>query len=154
MKQCKTCREEKELSAFYFRKKDGYHRHSCKECYAKSREEYNIKNQDVKYAYCRSWILNNTEKVREYHRKHARLNAGKRSAYNAQRRATLKQASVELDFEQSITMETLYMTARKLGLHVDHIKPISKGGLHHPENLQLLTPEENLKKGAKYEEPS
>ena len=33
--------------------------------------------------------------------------------------------------------------------HVDHIVPISKGGLHHPDNLQILTAEENLKKGAK-----
>jgi len=33
--------------------------------------------------------------------------------------------------------------------HVDHIIPLSKGGLHHPDNLQILTAEENLKKGAK-----
>ena len=34
--------------------------------------------------------------------------------------------------------------------HVDHIKPLSKGGRHHPSNLQILTAEENLKKGAKW----
>ena len=33
--------------------------------------------------------------------------------------------------------------------HVDHIIPISKGGQHHPDNLQILTAEENLKKGSK-----
>lgn len=34
--------------------------------------------------------------------------------------------------------------------HVDHIRPISKGGLHHEDNLQILTAEINLQKSAKY----
>jgi 5-methylcytosine-specific restriction endonuclease McrA len=32
---------------------------------------------------------------------------------------------------------------------VDHIQPIAKGGLHHPDNLQILTMEENRKKWMK-----
>lgn len=33
--------------------------------------------------------------------------------------------------------------------HVDHIIPISKGGIHHQDNLQVLTKKENLSKGNK-----
>jgi len=33
--------------------------------------------------------------------------------------------------------------------HVDHIMPLSKGGLHHPSNLQILTAIANMSKGAK-----
>lgn len=33
--------------------------------------------------------------------------------------------------------------------HVDHIKPISKGGFHHEDNLQILTAKLNLEKRAK-----
>jgi len=33
--------------------------------------------------------------------------------------------------------------------HVDHIHPISKGGNHHPDNLQILTATENIRKGNK-----
>lgn len=34
--------------------------------------------------------------------------------------------------------------------HVDHIKPIAKGGTHTIDNLQYLTALENMKKGSKY----
>ena len=34
--------------------------------------------------------------------------------------------------------------------HVDHIQPLSKGGLHHEDNLQILTAEINLEKYNKY----
>ena len=34
--------------------------------------------------------------------------------------------------------------------HVDHIKPLARGGRHHPDNLQVITASENLKKGAKW----
>ena len=37
-------------------------------------------------------------------------------------------------------------------LHVDHIKPISKGGLTVPDNLQTLCDRCNLGKSDKYEE--
>ena len=36
------------------------------------------------------------------------------------------------------------------GWHVDHIQPINKGGAHHPDNLQVLSSELNLKKRDKY----
>ena len=36
--------------------------------------------------------------------------------------------------------------------HVDHIKPLAKGGQHIPWNLQVLTASANLKKGATYNE--
>jgi 5-methylcytosine-specific restriction endonuclease McrA len=35
------------------------------------------------------------------------------------------------------------------GFHVDHIVPLARGGTNGPENLQLLAPVCNLRKGAK-----
>ena len=32
-------------------------------------------------------------------------------------------------------------------MEVDHIIPVSLGGLHHQDNLQYLTPDENKRKG-------
>jgi 5-methylcytosine-specific restriction endonuclease McrA len=35
------------------------------------------------------------------------------------------------------------------GYHIDHVIPVSRGGLHEIGNLQLLTPRCNLRKGAR-----
>jgi 5-methylcytosine-specific restriction endonuclease McrA len=42
---------------------------------------------------------------------------------------------------------------RRTGIphHVDHRKPLAAGGRHHPDNLQIMTATENLKKGAKWD---
>ena len=40
-------------------------------------------------------------------------------------------------------------THKKIMYHVDHITPLSKGGLHHSSNLQLATAKWNLTKGTK-----
>ena len=41
------------------------------------------------------------------------------------------------------------MKTKKTGVvhHVDHIIPLSKGGLHHHKNLQVITAKENWTKG-------
>lgn len=45
-------------------------------------------------------------------------------------------------------LQKIYETCPK-GWEVDHIHPLSKGGLHSPENLQHLTRSENRKKSNK-----
>ena len=52
-------------------------------------------------------------------------------------------------------IQYMYYVSRKMTekfgkkYHVDHIHPLSKGGLHHEDNLQILPSEDNLKKGNK-----
>ncbi|KKK54173.1 hypothetical protein LCGC14_3087400 [marine sediment metagenome] len=77
----------------------------------------------------------------------------KHAAQNAKRRAQkLDQTPPDTDFKK---IEEIYEEARRLQEetgephHVDHIIPISKGGLHHQDNLEPLTAEANLRKGAK-----
>jgi RNA polymerase sigma factor (sigma-70 family) len=64
----------------------------------------------------------------------------------------------DLTKEQKDQIRLIYDKARSLteatGVehHVDHIKPVSKGGLHVPENLQIVTAKENLVKSNKWDE--
>ena len=63
----------------------------------------------------------------------------------AKRRANMRNATVELNEEQQNKIKDMYLNCPK-GHEVDHIKPISKNGKHHPDNLQILTRTENRKK--------
>lgn len=45
--------------------------------------------------------------------------------------------------------DSLNQAAGYIAYHVDHIKPLARGGLHHPSNLRVTTSRENMTKGAK-----
>lgn len=102
------------------------------------------------------WQKANPEKARAACRKWSESNPGKNAERRAVRRAFKVAATVPLTPEQKARIAGLYAQARAMSrlmgepYHVDHIKPLSKGGLHHPDNLQVLLGRENLRKGAKY----
>lgn len=54
----------------------------------------------------------------------------------------------------NITKEQLHHLSEETGIphEVDHVIPISKGGKHHEDNLQIITMSENRKKHNKIEE--
>ena len=54
----------------------------------------------------------------------------------------------DLTVEQKEQIKYIYENC-PAGHEVDHIMPLSRGGLHTPENLQYLTIRENRQKGAK-----
>ena len=92
--------------------------------------------------------------------KHYRLNnLDKDAAKTAKRRAAKRKRTPPwLTIEHLKEIETFYTEARELTestgveYHVDHIMPLNGAtscGLHVPWNLQVITAEENLKKGNK-----
>lgn len=103
----------------------------------KSRRDYRNKN-----------IILFREKCAEYRNKARHL----RIANQAKRRVSKKTTSILLTESQKKIIKCFYEQAQrlknKLGInfHVDHIVPISKGGLHEPTNLQVLPEKINLSK--------
>lgn len=72
------------------------------------------------------------------------------------RHKRIKDGIISLTKNEELELHSIYKAARKLtkdtGVehHVDHIRPLAAGGAHHPQNLQILTAEENLSKGATF----
>ena len=97
---------------------------------------------------------NNKDKSKEIDKRYRESEKGiiTSTSKSAKRRARIKnQLTSDADFDK---IKSIYEECRRLSLEtgipheVDHIIPIAKGGLHHQDNLQIITMVENRKKGA------
>jgi len=70
--------------------------------------------------------------------------------YN-ERRAIKKEAVALLTDNERLALQILTEECILLGpgWHLDHIVPLSKGGKHHPDNLQIVRSSYNLQKNNK-----
>ncbi len=116
-------------------------------CYQKNKKRINV--------LCTEYRKNNKDKFRIYSAKFRQNNKEKRCVTEALRRATkLNQTSTDADFKiiqlyYTVCNETNEILGDTF-FHVDHIQPLSKGGLHHEDNLQILESHLNLQKNDKW----
>jgi len=96
------------------------------------------------------------EQRRLYAQRHYQQNKDYYKQAGAQRGRGIKEQYDALPDDEKRRVDEIYQEAYELNeehgpksFHVDHIIPISKGGKHHPDNLQILSAEENLRKGTK-----
>lgn len=161
-KKCNECNTLKSLDYFYKdnRSKGGYQT-KCKDCqklyYIKNRSKYQeLKKKKSYLEKMRNYQINNSEKINEYKRRRYRTIEGnaKVRASNARRRAIKKSTcdgSVDYKFILHLLEKQNYKCAIS-GLditesyHIDHIIPLSKGGKHTKDNIQLLFPSVNMSK--------
>jgi 5-methylcytosine-specific restriction endonuclease McrA len=75
-------------------------------------------------------------------------NLEKLARKEATRRAHKLDQTPELSVEKQQLINDYYELSQRLGpeWHVDHIIPLSKEGLHCPDNLQIILAEDNLRK--------
>lgn len=105
----------------------------------------------------KQWRINNPDAAKIKDRKSYERQYAKNPEYFAEkaRRRQLKRQSFPMTKIEKKMCANYYKLARELteqtGVthEVDHIWPISKGGPHLPWNLQVLTAEQNRKKGNK-----
>ena len=174
MKKCGRCEIEKDL--FYFHKnkygKDGLNS-ICKNCRKKYRSinKESILNRQKQWRenhkdYNKQYYQDNIEYFQlhnkqykkdnpEYFKQWKKDNTNKNRQYINYRRAMKKN---QIGFISNNIVEILLDKQNKLcnycqvileKYHLDHIYPLSKGGLHDDDNLQLLCPSCNMKKGSK-----
>jgi len=163
-KNCTKCSKNKPISNFHNdrSRKDGKFPH-CKECRSNETKEYNKNNSEAIKKYHKEYYEKNKEVISEkekikYPKKKqkvlARIKAWRKTDSGKASRASehAKRRSAEKNItskeEQSLIKE-LYTLAQLFDMHVDHYIPLSKGGDHSLSNLQILSAEENLKKGSK-----
>jgi hypothetical protein len=79
-----------------------------------------------------------------------KANPDKVAAAKAKQRARKRNLTPTLTPEEKARELAIYAEGQREGWHVDHIKPLAKGGLHHPDNLIAIPPLMNLQKGAQY----
>lgn len=139
----------------YHRERDS--RPDVKEYHRRRSREYAARNTQSRSAYSKRWMTvpKNREKRNARQRARAKLNPETVAYKRSMRRARERGATPPLSRPQRQVIAALYAASRRVSkclgvqFHVDHIVPLSKGGAHTPENLQILPASVNLRKGAK-----
>lgn len=139
-KQCSRCMEIKQIDEFKKVKntRSGYSSW-CKACHSKYNTEHTNsikrKEKDLRYRY--------SEKGRVT------------SKFNKEKRRILENCSIiPLTKEEKRYIKWLHWKVRVMrkdgfDVHLDHIIPVSKGGLYIPENLQIIHASDNRMKSNK-----
>jgi len=164
MKTCTHCKTEKHLSEFSPDRRIASGVQSrCKVCYAEIMKARRLQDPDshrlaVKLSTQKHYAdklernnkyrQNNPLKVKEWKKTDRKNNKIRILSDNAKRRAKLVgEISPEImmtyalrDFFQAMSLGEMF--------HVDHIIPLSRGGLHIADNLQVIPAIDNLRKGA------
>ncbi len=126
-------------------------------------KQYRLDNKERIQERDRQYYQDNKDHYKEYFRIHGRTDGyrlaqeryhqserGKLidSIRSSRRRAHKRDQTPELTEQEKAKIMLYYTISNYLGKdwHVDHIYPIDKGGLHHPDNLQIVTKEYNLQK--------
>lgn len=135
----------------------------CKKCQSDHNEIYRRENSLKRKAYKKQYNAQHKDRVgvynRQYHilhrdsiidrqHRYREVNKDASARRSAKRRTTKLKQTTDLTVEEKYRINLLYKWADMLGeaFQVDHIIPISKGGLHHPDNLHIIPRIQNLKK--------
>ena len=154
MKTCSKCNTEKDPSQYHKQatSRDGL-RGQCKSCRSGIHAEYYKETADARIDYQKAYRKENPKKVADM-KKDWRLRNLDRAREGAMRYVTRKRAQTpELTDEEKARVEHVYWMALDCSAvsgetyHVDHIHPVSKGGQHHPDNIQVMHWQDNLRKG-------
>lgn len=170
VRRCIMCGETKVSDEFYLTsyittqgKKSQRHEGRCKPCARDRRRAAHAANPKQGAAASRAYRAKHPGYTALKAAQYRQTPEGKAIKAKLQRLRKARMRSGQGDnqairaiYEQAIAEETIIVSCPifclpELGrkLHVDHIIPLSKGGVHHEDNLQILPIGLNMRKGAK-----
>lgn len=127
----------------------------------RSKKRWEEKKDEIK-KYKSEYKEKNSQKIKDYHKNHSQTEKRKiqKRASNNKRYALKKSTcdgsitpdSIKSMKETQINLCNICECDISNHFHIDHIKPLSKGGIHSIKNIQLLCPNCNIKKGDKFED--
>ena len=154
-----------EIRAAYYQRHKELISAKNKKHYEKNKEHANATskkyykaNKEKQRALVKEYYANNKEKAIACKKAWREANKDKISVHAANRRALKFRATIRLTELDKFVIEEIYNLARirteQTGFdwHVDHNKPLTKGGLHKPTNLQVVPATWNLAKGNRSED--
>lgn len=132
--------------------------------YAENRERileygrrYRAENAEVHRDYQRQYRIENREKVREDSRRWLHENAERAAEYARKRRALMRDAAITKFTQEQLQQRVAYYggkcwICREADYeHMDHVKPLSKGGPHCLANLRPACAACNIQKSAAWQ---
>lgn len=172
---CNKCGKEKPLTDYYFRSDNKTYRKDCKDCFKQAKAEreskpgikelralkererrakddgtINAKAREYHRSehsknVSRKWIKSNTDKIRNYNRTQR---ARRKFALLADESATTQEVKAWIDSQNPICAYcSIELSENQIQL--DHIIPLSKGGLHTIDNFAISCKSCNCSKGNK-----
>jgi 5-methylcytosine-specific restriction endonuclease McrA len=164
--ECKECRKAESFQYYHSNKEimikksvEYYYQHKqdieFMEKMRKRSREYMRNKRIANPEYDASWRQANKEYTKGYGKRWRAANPDKNARKEAYRRARKKGQTPELSPFDLLLINAIYTLSKlcsntfKESYEVDHIIPIIKGGLHHPDNLQVITATENRRKSSK-----
>lgn len=157
MKTCTKCTQDKPLDQFYKRSDRDAYQSWCKSCKHELGKKWHSKNKQRHSELTRRWYEENKEQHLARTNQWAKDNADKKQAAWAHRDKRAKQATPEWvdrsELKQFYHLAMNYSKASGVKHEVDHIVPLINDlvcGLNVPNNLQVITAEQNRRKSNKF----
>lgn len=159
-KQCTKCGEWKDRSEFNKRKRnedglDGW----CRVCSNANTNKHVAANIEYYREKARQWFADNTQRrrdsTREYYRNNKEEVIEKQYFYTENRRARLVANGGQVtkkewgDLKEKHGNKCIYPDCSETKVEMDHVIPLSLGGIHAIGNIQPLCRFHNASKGAK-----
>jgi len=112
------------------------------------RKKYNREHSEDIRKYNINYHFEHRDDIHKRQKLYRRFNLDRDALRSSKRRAVKLNQSVKLTKDEKYRIGLLYKWADVLGqdFQVDHIIPLSKGGLHHPDNMQVIPRIQNIKK--------